>query len=450
MNKPIKPNIIIPESFAKNGVKTDFDSDLIASGFDDLKPDVLAGDNLNKFIDDTYQGLNYGMAAADAINLINEGETLTVKEGQLVSDKISGGTGLQMFDTILKDHVLTYEETKGLALQGTYVYKEALAGSRYGYPDFYNRVVEEFNEATSTEEVNGITIKVHSNGHKFYDIDDKTAIDSFYNSTGLAWFYGVDIENERVFLPRNSYLTSYVQDGKLPIVDNGMTLGLTNGNENCGLFDLNANSLGLTTYTTKYGVPVDSSPSLSGGAYVQRAIGVTTDPTKSGIETKILNSQNGMYLYICVGNTTNYEGVTDVVNQGMEILEQVSDKVNTDGTNLNAEGRSLFASYAMPSSRYIDLTLGASGTIYTAPANGYFFIDKLMSGAENVLGFAYNEIANGVYTFTSMVRGVGTNYAQTVWIPVLKGQEVVCNYDGNGTCRLFRFYYAEGSESEAN
>ena len=61
MNKPIKPNITIPQSFAKNGVKTDFDSDLIAEGFDNLKPDVLAGDNLNKFIDDSYKGINYAV-----------------------------------------------------------------------------------------------------------------------------------------------------------------------------------------------------------------------------------------------------------------------------------------------------------------------------------------------------------------------------------------------------
>lgn len=91
MNKPIKPEITIPQSFAENGVKTDFDDTLLADGFDNLRPDVLAGDNLNKFIDDTYKGLNYGMAAADAINLIKEGETLTVEDGKLVSGASGGG-----------------------------------------------------------------------------------------------------------------------------------------------------------------------------------------------------------------------------------------------------------------------------------------------------------------------------------------------------------------------
>ena len=69
MNKPTKPNITIPESFAANGVKADFDNNKILNGFDRIQPDVLAGDNLNKFIDDTYKGLNYSMVAADALNI---------------------------------------------------------------------------------------------------------------------------------------------------------------------------------------------------------------------------------------------------------------------------------------------------------------------------------------------------------------------------------------------
>lgn len=53
-----KPNISIPAEFAANGTKTDFSALKILNGFDRINPDVLAGDNLNKFIDDTYKGLN--------------------------------------------------------------------------------------------------------------------------------------------------------------------------------------------------------------------------------------------------------------------------------------------------------------------------------------------------------------------------------------------------------
>ncbi len=61
MTKPTNPNLAIPEGFALNGQKTDFSDDKIQSGFDPVDPDVLAGDNLNKFIDDAYKGLNYSI-----------------------------------------------------------------------------------------------------------------------------------------------------------------------------------------------------------------------------------------------------------------------------------------------------------------------------------------------------------------------------------------------------
>lgn len=54
-----------------------------------------------------------------------------------------GGTGggFSLFDVVEKDHILSFEESMGFGLLGTYVYKEPVAGSRYGYPDFYNECV---------------------------------------------------------------------------------------------------------------------------------------------------------------------------------------------------------------------------------------------------------------------------------------------------------------------
>ena len=65
--------------------------------------------------------------------------------------------------------------------------------------------MEEYHEASTTETVNGITVKVHSNGHKFYDIADKSAVDEYFNTMGSAWFYGIDTELERIFLPRTNF-----------------------------------------------------------------------------------------------------------------------------------------------------------------------------------------------------------------------------------------------------
>lgn len=61
MTRPVNPNISIPAAFAVDGQKTDFTAEKLQDGFDPVDPDVLAGDNLNKFIDDTYKGLNYSI-----------------------------------------------------------------------------------------------------------------------------------------------------------------------------------------------------------------------------------------------------------------------------------------------------------------------------------------------------------------------------------------------------
>lgn len=62
MDKPTNPNVIVPAQFAVDGAKTDFSNEKLQNGFDSIAPDILAGDNLNKFIDDTYKSINYSNA----------------------------------------------------------------------------------------------------------------------------------------------------------------------------------------------------------------------------------------------------------------------------------------------------------------------------------------------------------------------------------------------------
>lgn len=102
MNKPEKPNITIPESFAVNGVKADFDSNKVLNGFDRLQPDVLAGDNLNKFIDDTYKGLNYALDIGDYIEegIANTNLSNLSSEGQAKFDAKVNKSGDTMTGTL--------------------------------------------------------------------------------------------------------------------------------------------------------------------------------------------------------------------------------------------------------------------------------------------------------------------------------------------------------------
>lgn len=173
-----RPNIQIPNEFAINGEKADFTQEKIQTGFDKLNPDIFAGDNINKFIDDTYKGLNgvldlyNGVVLHDMTttyddkavvgkfiensfklyrSLVNDNTGHEVTETEYwVEVALGGGSGFNLFDTKISDHILEGNEALGWALQGTYVYKEGVPGSRYGYPDFYNRCVEEFEDDGNT------------------------------------------------------------------------------------------------------------------------------------------------------------------------------------------------------------------------------------------------------------------------------------------------------------
>jgi hypothetical protein len=51
----------------------------------------------------------------------------------------------------------------------------------------------------------------------------------------------------------------------------------------------------------------------------------------------------------------------------------------------------------------------------------------------------------------SVVNKYGTlNMQHAIWTPVKKNDVVRVNYTFNGTTSIFRFIYAQGSESEVN
>lgn len=90
-----------------------------------------------------------------------------------------------------------------------------------------------------------------------------------------------------------------------------------------------------------------------------------------------------------------------------------------------------------PSANYEDLELGASGTEYVAPANGWVTIAKVSSASAQVLSLA----ARGMPT-TNYSSGSGQGLK--VYIPVVKGETFVVDYTAGGATERFRFIYAEG------
>jgi hypothetical protein len=147
------------------------------------------------------------------------------------------------------------------------------------------------------------------------------------------------------------------------------------------------------------------------------------------------------FIYIVIATSTK----TDIQVDIDEIATDLNGKADTDLTNATDTAKILMGGMAMPSNRYIDLTLGASGTQYTAPADGYVLCTKWTTGGN------YQELTLGLDS-TVLSTNIGSSLTVLLrcWLPVAKGSTFYVNYTGSGSTPFFRFIYAQGSESEAN
>ena len=112
---------------------------------------------------------------------------------------------------------------------------------------------------------------------------------------------------------------------------------------------------------------------------------------------------------------------------------------------------------AMPSDRYIGLTLGATGSTYTAPANGWYCVIK-ENGANGSYQFVDCHVMLPDYTPDGSVAPV-SQYLYSVansstarnngihcLIPIRKGHLMQISYSATGVTQLFRFIYAQGAQ----
>ena len=153
--------------------------------------------------------------------------------------------------------------------------------------------------------------------------------------------------------------------------------------------------------------------------------------------------------------STARTNATDIITRGyfttyiseqiQPIATDLNGKADTDLTNTTNQAKILMSRMAMPSNRYIDLTLGASGATYTAPANGYIYWTQRLP-ANNGMWVLVNDNQNQ-YLYGKSINS-STTSGITIFLPVMKGYSWSTNYTG-GTLDAYRFIYAQGSESEA-
>ncbi len=119
------------------------------------------------------------------------------------------------------------------------------------------------------------------------------------------------------------------------------------------------------------------------------------------------------------------------------IESELETKANVSLDNIDSDAESLISNLGMPSDSYIDLTLGASGSTYTAPANGYFNIYKMPTGSVE-----YLKIVAPSYSICDYAAANGQGLA--FLIPAKTNDVIQIDYTFGGITPFFRFIYAEG------
>ena len=162
-----------------------------------------------------------------------------------------------------------------------------------------------------------------------------------------------------------------------------------------------------------------------------------------GVDYEGLTVDNFRFIY-AKGNGSLYYYVGDTVQDASlinagAVLGQLSNKADIDASNFNADGKSLLSGLGMPSNRYIDLTLGASGSTYTAPANGWFVFGRKTT---NPAGCGLSNKTTGIGC-SYVVERNWTMYAN---VPAKKGDVVSITYWQGDSTTIFRFIYAEGEQ----
>ena len=185
-----------------------------------------------------------------------------------------------------------------------------------------------------------------------------------------------------------------------------------------------------------------SPASLGKNSGAKSSGGITLDASRSssiyGNSSTVQPQTIKCYYYIVIATSTKTDIEVDIDN----IATDLNGKADTDLTNVTDTAKVLMSGMGMPSDRYINLTLGASGTTYTAPANGYFSILARSTNLVRFDGLMYN-----------VTMPVVSSSLSAVIFPILKGKTITLQYetlDLSDSWNYFRFIYAKGSESEAS
>ena len=205
----------------------------------------------------------------------------------------SGGSGLEICDIGMALYV---DETKGLR--------------RY-----LNGQIVDIN--TNTQAFLNRLLQIQTTNPDYFTTEENWQAEALLNVDGCVYKFVLNYSGADVVSVRLPKYPDYVEinaGGTLPVFGTGKTLGLTDGTHNVGIYSFSGLSGSpLNASTNGFNVAPSTSVPGTSGRVANGLYGVTTDPTKSGIETTLKQTKIKMRYFIQIA--TGSETENNIINE---------------------------------------------------------------------------------------------------------------------------------------
>ena len=260
---------------------------------------------------------------------LNDGviSSTTIDKPLKLSGASTNFSELPLFTMMEFDHVLEGADAIGWALQGSLI--------TMTYPDAVNNVIEAYTSGVETT-YREIPCKKATDGRYIADIAQKTAIDSLFNSSGVADFYILDSTNNQFYLPRNKWFHQLTDSAEY--VNNYNAPGLPNITGSFSATDDN--------YYNGAFYNAGGSAGATSGTNAQHITGFDASRSNSiyGASTTVQPPSSNKLLYYRVGNNVVNQSAINVGN----VLGEMLNKADTDFGNVSSAGKAAAVGWAMP------------------------------------------------------------------------------------------------------
>lgn len=223
----------------------------------------------------------------------------------------ASGAGLPLLSVHWSDHLLNRMD---MLRADTFSWQDGTV-----YTAAYNELLTEYNNAAGADETDGsISFKRTPKGYKICAADQHDNVADLYNTTGVAWYYILDVPNQRFKLPRTKFGFTGLRTG----AGNYVAPGLPNITG-----DFNAGGVWTRYASGAFKVPTaevgGDGPSGNGSLQTRYTFDASRSSSVYGSSQTVQPPATEMYLYFFIGNFTQ-SAVEQTAGLNAEAINELS------------------------------------------------------------------------------------------------------------------------------